>query len=241
MKRQFPGILALFSVLLVMSFPAAATWSIVAVDPQTREVGGASATCTPYAWAIFAPVPDKGIIVTQAASNGAARRKGAALISQNVAPDEIIATITAPEFDPRHMDQQHGIATLRNEAATAGYTGDNNGRVAADLQGELVSVQGNILTSTKVVSSALAAFRNASKNPANNLADRLLAALEAGSAEGGDRRCGDQTAVSAYLIVVKPMEDPETPRLKISVPLQYRYSVNAVKKLREEYDALYGR
>jgi len=74
--------ISIFSLFLITAFDAKATWSIVAVDPVTKEVGGASATCTPYAWAIFSVLPNKGIIVTQAASNSTARKKGAQLLKK---------------------------------------------------------------------------------------------------------------------------------------------------------------
>ncbi len=225
-----------FLLALLDPSPVRATWSIVAVDEATGQVGGASATCTPWASAILGPVPGKGIIVTQAASNKAARHRGELLLQQKKSPEEIIAAITDPAFDPTHANQQHGIAALGFDRNAAGYTGGNTVSYNGDLQGDGVSVQGNILAGEEVLTAALAAFQAAARDPALALSDRLLRALEAGAAAGGDRRCGRQTAISAYLIVVGPKDTLEAPMLRISVPMQYYGGANPVDLLREEYD-----
>jgi len=155
-----------------------------------------------------------------------------------VKPATIIEAITDPAFDPRYMDQQHGIVSLVLGGASAGFTGHNTAAVTNDMQRLGVSVQGNILASPDVLTATLNKFLDLSQNPSMSLADRLLGALEAGSRQGGDRRCGEQTAISAYLIVAKPEDSADNPSLKITIPLQYRYSKNAVKLLREEYDLL---
>ncbi len=215
---------------------AQATWSIVAVDPKTNEVGGASATCTPFASAIFSVVPGKGIIVTQAQSNYIARKKGASLLRQGMAPLEVVKSIIDPSFDPRHMDQQHGVVSLEHNGSSAGYTGWNTAKVTGDLQSKWVSVQGNILASNEVLTATMKTFKKLDQDPTKSLADKLLGALEAGSEKGGDRRCGTQTAISAYLVVAKPQDSAATPSLRISIPVQYRYGENAVHLLRRAFN-----
>lgn len=230
-----------FACLLAMSVAtsARATWSIVAVDPATGEVGGASATCTPWASAIIGVVPGTGVIVTQAASNKLARYQGEVLLMAGVGPQEIIAAITDPRNDPTHARQQHGIATLGSKPNAAGFTGTATAQTTGDLQGDGVSVQGNILAGGQVLSASLQAFEAA--DPSLPLAERLLRALEAGSAEGGDRRCGKQTAISAYLVVARPDDAPQRPSIRITAPLQYRGGDNAVEALREAFDRSAGR
>ncbi len=213
---------------------AHATWSIVAVDPATGEVGGASATCTPWASAIIGVVPGKGVIVTQAASNKLARYQGEVLLMADVGPKEVVAAITDPRHDPTHARQQHGVAALGFEPSAAGFTGRATAETTGDLQGDGVSVQGNILAGPDVLSASLEAFETA--DPSLPLAERLLRALEAGSAKGGDRRCGKQTAISAYLVVARPDDAPQTPAIRISAPLQHRGGDNAVDALRQEFD-----
>jgi len=215
---------------------ALATWSIVAVDRESGEVGGAAATCTPYAWSIFGPVPGKGIIVTQAASNKAARRYGESLLRDGKSPRDIIAAITHPAFDPSYPIQQHGVAVLERGIAPAGYTGSGTGRVAGDVQGRDVSIQGNILASREVLSAGLRSFQTMRAEGRYSLAERLLHALEAGSRAGGDRRCGDQTAISAYLVVARPEDPIGQPSTQLFSGVQARGQKNAVQVLRSLFD-----
>lgn len=232
----------LLALLLLLGTHAAdATWSIVAVDPDTGEVGGAVATCTPWASKVVGVVPGKGVIVTQAASNREARVRGEALIEQGASAKEVIAAISSASFDPSHARQQHGVVVLSSGDSSAGYTGAATAPFTGDVQAENVSVQGNILAGPDVVPAALEAFLKAGRELRSSLADRLLVALEAGSAKGGDRRCGKQTATSAYLVVARPGDSPNTPSLRIVAPLQYVGGKNAVEELRQEYDAMRSR
>lgn len=223
------------ALVLLAPQQASATWSIVAVDPASGEVGGASATCTPWAWAIIAVVPGKGVVVTQAESNPEARRKGVELMTAGASPAEIVRAITDPAFDPTHADQQHGVVALGFEKSAAGFTGARTARATGDLQAAGVSVQGNILTGNDVLTAALAAFEAARGDPSLSLAERLLRALEAGSAKGGDHRCQPQTAVSAYLVIARPGDAPDTPSLRIVIKSNHSLGRNAVEVLRERY------
>ncbi len=76
-----------------------ATWSIVAVDPQTREVGVAVASCIGSVEVTAGFAPGKGVIVAQALSNRAARDRSAQLLARGASPAQVIAEITNPEFD----------------------------------------------------------------------------------------------------------------------------------------------
>ncbi len=216
---------------------AAATWSIVAADPATGEVGGAVATCTPWAHYVLDVVPGKGVIVTQAASNPKARERGKLLISQGKSATRVIAEISDSAFDPTHSQQQHGVVVLGSSDTSAGYTGSLTEAYTSDIQGLFVSVQGNILVGPQVLATSLSAYQKASKDPSYTLADRLLMALEAGSASGGDLRCGEQTAMSAYLLVSKPTDKSDAPAIRIVAPVQYHGGDNAVDALRKAYDA----
>ncbi|WP_420412485.1 DUF1028 domain-containing protein [Roseibium sp.] len=234
MRRCCFGVVVL--AMISWSGTASATWSVVAVDPVTGEAGGAAATCTPWAAAIIGVVPGKGVIVTQAQSNKTARRLGEKLLQEDMPPSAIIAAITHPEFDPNYNRQQHGIASLVAGGRTAGFTGRRTAAYTGDLQGTHVSVQGNILTGLDVLTAGLEAFEAAENDPENTFADRLLKALEAGAEKGGDRRCGDQTALSAYLVVYEKDDPPGQPSLEFSASQLIRGGESAVKLLREKYD-----
>jgi uncharacterized Ntn-hydrolase superfamily protein len=228
--------LTVISILLLLPNPALATWSITAVDPKTREVGIAGASCTDFVFGIAGVAPGKGVIVAQAMSNMAAKRLGVRMLLEGASPRAVITAITDPDFDPNFSVQQYGVAALGFESKSATYTGADTDGWKGAAQGYGVSVQGNILTDAKVVSGALAAFEAASENGRASLADRLMAALEAGAGSGGDSRCGAQKARSAFIIVAKPTDDVNAPYLRINIPGQEEGGANPVRLLRNKYD-----
>lgn len=214
-----------------------ATWSITAVDPKTKEVGIVGASCTDFVYGIAGVAPGKGVIVAQALSNMRAKSLGEKMLLQGASPQEVLAAITDPAFDPDFSAQQYGIVALGFEDKSATYTGTGTPGWKGDLRGFGVSVQGNILTDKNVVSNALKAFQKAAKNAKMNLADRLMAALEAGTkGSGGDRRCGEQRARSAFIVVESPTPNGTTPYLLINITGQQAGDDNPVTLLRRKYD-----
>lgn len=221
-------------LLLVVPRPASATWSVTAVDPRTREVGIAGASCTPNVLGIAGVVPGRGVIAAQALTNGAARRRGMEMLRAGASPAEIVRTVTDSVFDPVYFFQQYGVAALGH--APAAYTGaETDAWMGHEVDAD-VSVQGNILVGPQVVRDAMAAFRTAAADSAMTLADRLLLALEAGAAAGGDARCPGQTALSAFLIVAGPDDRRDAQHLRLSVNGQSEGGANPVALLRQRYD-----
>jgi uncharacterized Ntn-hydrolase superfamily protein len=226
-------LLGVCGLVLLSDQSVHATWSIVAVDPRTGEVGSAGASCTPAVALILGIAPGKGVIVAQAKSNLKARRTGVDMLLRGARPEDIIKTITHPSFDPEHALQQYGIAALEPAPSAGAYTGTDTALQSGDIQGECMSVQGNFLAGSDVLYAAYEAFH---ANSGLSLADRLLAALEAGAAEGGDRRCGEQRALSAYLVVAHPSDAARTASLGIVIPGQPKGRTNPVVLLRRKYD-----
>ncbi len=212
-----------------------ATWSIVAVDPVTREVGSAGASCTGFVAGIADVAPGHGAIVAQAASNTSAKRRGREMLSGGAAPSDVLNAITSPDFDPDWQSQQYGIAALMPAPIAQAFTGLQTPDWRGSRQGPGVSVQGNILTGPEVVDAAFAAFIAPERAKAS-LAERLLAALEAGGRAGGDRRCGAQTALSSYLLVAAPNDTAENPSVGIIISGQARGGPNPVTLLRQKFD-----
>lgn len=230
--RLFSAI-ALSLAFLGTSGRAWATWSIVAVDPKTREVGVAGASCTPYVSGIAALVPGKGANVSQAMSNPLARNVAQTLLAKGQNPKEILRLITRSEFDPTH--QQYGIVALDFEEDSSAYTGTQCDSIGGHFTGFGVSVQGNTLADQKIPRVVLEAYEKAAKDPKMRLSDRLLIALEAGSALGGDRRCHAQTARSAFLMVAKPEDTYSDLYLSLQVLDVKEGGPNPLKLLRVEY------
>lgn len=181
---------------------ASATWSITAVDTRTGEVGVAAASCVAGVNRVIALVPGVGAIAAQAHLDERNRDMAQRLLSEGLSPEVVVARVNAQ--DPRHALRQYGVVDLQGRVAA--YTGAEASAWAGHQVGEGASVQGNLLTGQDVLEAALRAFEadppDDEQDGAWTLADRLLVALEAGAARGGDRRCDrHQAALSAALRV----------------------------------------
>src|SRR6185312_3204246 len=111
------------------------TWSVVAVDPKTGDVGVAMASCVPntFADALAALVPGKGAAATQAAFDVKNRNVVFEALEAGASAEEVIRKVTSPSVDTAIGRRQYGVVTMRNGTAqTAGFTGqpmldgDNN-------------------------------------------------------------------------------------------------------------------
>jgi len=233
------------------------TYSIVAVDPVTGDVGIAIASCVPIsAGGRIILVPGKGVATAQAAALLPQHQaKMFDLLLQGATASDIIKFVSDDSYDPEIEIRQYGVVTL-NEGViqVAGFTGKENTYWAGDQQDltMAVSVQGNTLENASVVSNALDAFTEEGIG-AVDLSDRLLRALEAASAAGGDNRCnqGDfqQTAQAAFIAVAKAdqlpfvgtlgkdlaPDNPVLPWLYISV-IEGKGGPNPLLELRSQYN-----
>lgn len=163
------------------------TWSIVAHDKTTGEIGIGVATKFFAVGALVPHVePGVGAIATQALVNPFYGIDGMKLLRAGLPADQAMARLL--ELDAgRDMRQVHMIdASGRNVAHTGRSCVDWAGHVLRDH----FSVAGNMLAGEQVVRATADAFEKASGKP---LAERFLIALEAGEAVGGDKR-GKQSA-----------------------------------------------
>src|SRR5678815_2439110 len=201
MKNLFLTILFLTAFCL-SSF---ATWSIIVVDPKTKEIGIAGASCTVSVYGIGRIVPGKGAIVVQAMSNAFARLQGFRMIMDGDTPGVILEKLRQSQYNPE--EQQYAIVCMNDIEHPATYTGTKTTSHAGSLTGNGISVQGNTLTNDDELQAIFDAAVKAQKDSLP-LQDILMIALEAGAKTGGDKRCGERKASSAFLTVSKP-EDVE--------------------------------
>jgi uncharacterized Ntn-hydrolase superfamily protein len=234
------------------------TWSIVAADPASGDVGLAVASCVPefHADVVAALVPGQGAAATQAQFDLGNRDRVFDLLQAGQPAADIVASLSDPDYDALADRRQYGVVTLRDgQAQTAAFTGAANFAWAGDVQdaGLAVTVQGNFLAGGEVVADAMAAFAADDAAGHNALPDRLLRALEAGSAAGGDARCNDdrarQTATTAAILVARGGDPayaiervgstdagtPAAPWLALSV-VEPPAGANPIVALRAQYD-----
>lgn len=170
------------------------TFSIVACDPRTGELGVAVAS---KFLAVGAVVPwaraGVGAVATQAFANTGYGPRGLELLDGGLDPNATVERLLADDLDDEVPSRQVGIVDALGRSAT--YTGPSCHAWAGGRTAHTYACQGNILTGPAVVDALAATFENAS----GDLAERLIAALAAGQQAGGDRR-GQQ---SAALLVVR--------------------------------------
>lgn len=168
------------------------TFSIVAYDPANGDLGVAVQS---KAFAVGARVPYAqagiGAIATQAATNSSFGPRGLVLLERGLSPEQVIDSLL--KADERPAVRQLAVIDAKGRAAV--HTGDSCMDWKGSRSGSFFSCQGNLLAGPAVVDSMAAGFEGAS----GELAERLLAALEAGQRAGGDSR-GMQ---SAALIVAR--------------------------------------
>ena len=208
-----------------------ATWSIIMIDPRTNEIGMAGASCTYNCYGIGKIIPNMGAIIVQAMSNNQAREKGIEMILAESTPEQIIQALRNPDFDPKR--QQYAVVTIKYIDSPATYTGDSTKQFNGALTKSGVSVQGNTLTSDSELKIIMQAVEKGQKELLN-IAEILMSALEAGSTSGGDKRCGEQKASSAFIIVAKP--DNKKPYINLNIFGQGKRGQNAVVMLRKKYE-----
>jgi uncharacterized Ntn-hydrolase superfamily protein len=193
---RIPLLLCLSAALLHAADPEVHTFSIVAFDPATGELGVAVeskyfgvGSVVPWAKA------GVGAVATQARAHMSFGPEGLTLMEGGKSPRAAMDLLLAA--DPGAAERQ--VAFIDVKGRTAAHTGKECLAFAGHREGSNYSVQGNLLAGEGVLNSMAEAFEAARKKEGTELADWLLAALQAGQAAGGDRR-GQQ---SAALLVVR--------------------------------------
>ena len=220
--------LLLLACLIALPDHAFATWSVIAVDRSTSRVVIASSTCTGATDDFLKDVqavvvPGKGVAACQAGVDSATHQNQTLVfeeLQRGTAPSRIIEMLSQ---DPGFQSRQYGIVDLQGRMA--GHSGLTNGFVTQDQHGQVpgteifYSIQGNILRSGSVVPNAVKAFLAAK----GGVTDRVMAAMEAADAAGGDSRCTCQT--------------PAIPAASGSIPCTNRTSLVAYILAADPHDA----
>ncbi len=212
------------ALLIGAEVPVFATWSVVAVDRSTGRVVISSSTCTGNTDDFLKDVqavvvPGKGVAACQAAVDRTHQNQTLVFseLQKGTDPSRIIELLSQ---DPAFQTKQYGIVDLQGRMA--GHSGLGNGFVTQDIHGQVpgtdifYSIQGNILRAGSVVPNAVKALTAAK----GGITDRVMAAMEAADASGGDSRCTCdvpavlatskaipctlRTSLVAYLLVAEP-------------------------------------
>jgi uncharacterized Ntn-hydrolase superfamily protein len=179
-----------------------ATFSILGFDPATGEIGGAvQSRVFSVGNGVLWGEAEVGMVATQAIVDVSYGPKALELLKKGLAPAEIVKTIWNADPDPGYRGQPwpkagRQFAVMNAKGVYEAFTGPEATPWAGHKGGTFCTAQGNILAGEAVVAGMVEAFEKTT----GHISLRLMAALDAGQAAGGDKR-GMQSA--AMLIVKK--------------------------------------
>jgi uncharacterized Ntn-hydrolase superfamily protein len=182
-----------------LAFDPVATFSILGYDLDTGEVGGAvQSRVFSVGNGVLWAEADVGVVATQAIVDVSYGPKGLALLRAGMTPSAIVKALWESDPDPRPANwtkQGRQFAVMDAKGNYAAFSGSKASAWAGHKGGKFCTAQGNILAGEAVVAGMVEAFEKTT----GHLSLRLMAALDAGQAAGGDTR-GMQ---SAAMVIVK--------------------------------------
>ena len=220
--KFFTFILSLVYLCAETPLRPVSTYSIVALDAKTGQLGVAVqshwfsvGTVVPWAKA------GVGAVATQSIAEPSYGPKGLALMEQGIPADEALQSLLAKDLG-KNVRQ---VAMVDAQGNVGVHTGSRCISHASHLTGKNYSVQANIMAKPTVPSAMVQAFESTT----GDLAERMLAALDAAEVEGGDLR-GRQSA--AMLVVSgEPTGDPWTDRIVDLEVADHEYPLIELRRL----------
>lgn len=222
MKHFIPTFIFFFSFF----FPLVshATFSIVAVDPETGEIGSAGASCIGGVDIIAGIVPGLGAMNSQAWAcvPNVNLNNGLEQMKLGKSPEEILDYVKANDecFAGNYSSsyRQYGIALFDSlgNPQTGAFTGSNADDWKGHITGPNYAIQGNILLGPEVLDQMEQGFLNTE----GNLAEKLMAAMQGANIPGADSRCLEEgvSTLSIYLRVAKPDDLSDNLYLDLNIP-----------------------
>jgi uncharacterized Ntn-hydrolase superfamily protein len=189
------------------------TFSIVAVDTLTGEIGSAGASCIDDsqieggALIISDVIPGRGAIHTQSYWNSTNQQNAHNRMVEGMSPGEIIQWLATHDAQNNPSVRHYGIVDFDSagHSRSAGYTGANCMNYKNHITGPNYAIQGNILLGQMILDSIEARFLNTE----GTFAQRMMAALQGANVVGADTRCTENgtSSLSAFIRIARP-EDP---------------------------------
>ena len=214
---------------LLIPLTAQDTFSIVAVDTLTGEVGSAGASCISGSIIISDLHPGIGAIHTQAYWTATNQQNASNLMANGYSPDEIIEWLVENDIQNNPGIRQYGVVDLIDGGRSAAFTGENCSDYKNHITGDTYAIQGNILLGQEILDDMEIAFLSTF----GTMDEKLLASLQAANVPGADTRCMDYgiPALSAFIRVAQPENTADSLYLHINV--------NSVLIVTSPIDSLY--
>ena len=218
------------------------TFSIVAMDPITGEVGSAGASCVdldannlPTDDFLGELFPGLGAINSQAYYIPANQANARARMNEGYTPNEIIEWLINNDVQNQPQFRQYGIVGKVGEnIETAAYTGVATDDYKNDITGPNYSIQGNILLGEEVLNGMEAGFLNTE----GDLACKLMGALQGANIVGADFRCTNNgtSSLFAFVKVAQPSDIFGDPSFLLSVRTGSTDQIEPITELQILFD-----
>lgn len=209
------------------------TFSIVAVDTITMEVGSAGASCIDGSIIISDVLPGIGAIHTQSFWNQSNQINARNWMNEGHAAQEIISLLINNDVQNNPSIRQYGIITLDTTSRSAAFTGDNCYNYKNHIIGPNYAIQGNILLGQAVLDSIEHNFLN-TEGP---LYVKLMAAMQGANISGADSRClqFETSSLSSFLRLAKEDDRPDSLYIDINVN-NLDYGIEPIDSLQVLFD-----
>ncbi len=212
--------------------PVFSTFSIAAVDPETGESGVAVTTRVPC---VGNAVPHVGAGIGAVATQAFTRVEyGPELLDalrSGESPDAALRRLLAADT----MADRRQVGVIAMNGASATHTGTGTTPWAGHLAGRNFVTQGNLLVGSQVLEAVAANFQ-ATDGSGRHLADRLIEALAAGQAAGGDARKG--RLQSAAVVVADPRAGRSRRPDRVTADINVCEHAEPVAELRRIYETI---
>jgi uncharacterized Ntn-hydrolase superfamily protein len=235
-------LLIIFIILFVKDVISQDTFSIVAIDSLTGEVGSAGASCVdmfttgiPTNDFLGQLIPGLGAINTQAWYIPSNQTNATNRMNMGDTPSQIIDWLVVNDVQSTPELRQYGIVAMVNGSSqAAAYTGTSTDNYKNHIIGDNYSIQGNILLGQEVLDSMEARFMNES----GDLTCKLMAALQGANMAGADTRCSGNgtSSLFAFIKVAQPTDMFGSPSFNISVRTHSNSNIEPIDSLQIMFD-----
>lgn len=238
MKHYF---LILFAIVISLEALAQDTFSIVAVDPITGEVGAAGASCVDLSASPLPPdfiselIPGRGAINTQSFYHVLNQQKAYEMLQAGNTPPEILDYLSKNDDEGKPGIRQYGIVSIKEgKPLAASYTGDNCMPWAGQIVGPNYAIQGNILAGEEVLLQMEKNFNETQ----GSLNDKLMAAMQGAKIKGADKRCAQfgTSSLFAFIKVAQPTDKLSNLHLNLQVKTKPGSETEPIDALQHLYD-----
>jgi len=236
-------IILFFTLISASGLRAQDTFSILAFDSITREVGAAGASCVDLMGSsltddfICELFPDTGAMASQASYIPQNQINGRGRMRAGDSPAQLLTWLQLNDVSSNPNIRQYGVVNMNTGISrTAAFTGSNCINYKNHRVGPNYTIHGNILLGAEVLDSMEARFLRTE----GDLACKLMSAMQGAKMIGADTRCASNQSSSlfAFLKVSLPTDTFGKPSFIVSVRTAYAAEIEPIDSLQKMFDAV---